>query len=347
MSKKKETNEEVLIIEEIEDKKRLEELKNLDKLISSSCKGTYKGKYINEYKAETKYINTECVSIDLLLKGLPLGRIIECRGGYSSGKSTLCFYLIGAMQKKGYINMLIDSEASYTEDYGELCGINTEDLIYLRPDSMEDCIEGIRVGLSSGLIKFIWIDSLSALVPSNEVDKDIGGGTLATRARLMSTYLPQIVNLCAKYEASVIWINQERTTNIGGYGASKSGTGGKALPFYASLILDISKESYIEDDDKIGQNTKIKVIKSKLKAKPFQEAIIPINYPNYDNGIGGVDLETDMLNKAIDLGIIEKRGSWFIFEDEKEQGQSKIIDLIKQRPDLKERVKNNLYKIIK
>jgi len=321
-----------------------EDLKQLDKLISSSCKGTYRSQYSKSYKADTKYVNTDCVSLDVLLKGWPVGRVVEFRGGYSSGKSTLCFYLIGAMQKNGYLNMLIDSEATYTEDYGKLCGIDTDKLIYLRPDSMEDCIEAIRIGLSSNLIKFIWIDSLSALVPSNEVSKDIGGGTLAARARLMSTYLPQIVNLCAKYEASVIWTNQERTSSIGGYGPSKAGTGGKALPYYASLILTINKQSYIEDNEKDGHISEITVLKSKLKAKPFQKALIPIRYPDEDKG--GLDIDTDIINNAIDLGIVQKKGSWYSFGELKEQGLNNFLKAIddKVRGKIKEKVYDHINK---
>ena len=315
-------------------KEQVDKLKALDKLLSSSCKGTFNGTYIKSSPQEVTYIPTECPSLDRLLGGLPLGRVIEFRGGYSSGKSSLSLYLIGVMQKAGYINMMIDAEAVYTEEYGEACGVDNNTLIYLRPNTMEDCIEAIRIGLSSDLIKFIWIDSLSALVPNNEVTKDVGEGTLAVRARLMSSYLPQIVNLCARHNASVIWLNQERTSNIGGYGPSKAGTGGKALPFYASLILEVSRESYIEEAGvKLGHNIRLKVIKSKLTAKPFSEATIPLNYPSSSKPTG-IDVTQDVINQVIQCNIVQRKGSWVCYKDIKEQGIVNFSNLVYQNPQL-------------
>jgi recombination protein RecA len=334
----------------VEDKllaEQVEQLKALDKLLSSSCKGAYSGTYMKGNHQQVTYVPTGCPSLDKLLVGWPLGRVIECRGGFSSGKSTLSLFLIGAMQRAGYINMLIDAEAVYTEEYGQACGVDNNSLIYLRPNTMEDCIEAIRIGLNSGLIKFIWIDSLSALVPNNEVSKDVGEGTLAIRARLMSTYLPQIVNLCAKHAASVIWLNQERTTNIGGYGPSKSGTGGKALPYYASLILETSKDGYIEEGaNKVGHNMKIKVTKSKLSAKPFTEVTLPINYPNSDKSVG-VDVTQDVINQAVSLGIVEKRASWVLYKDIKEQGFTNFSNLIISNKELFEEIKTDVVHKLK
>jgi recombination protein RecA len=325
----------------------IEKLEQLDNLLSKSCKGLYKGFTKSKEDIDLTVVKTGIFSIDLNIGGWPLGRIVEIRGATSSGKTSLSLSLIAKLQQRHYNSLWIDAESVYTDKYARACGVDTERLGVLKPNNMEECLEALRIVTKSGAVHFIWVDSLAALIPSEQEDKDITGGQLGRRAALMSKILPELSRNCGASECSIIWLNQERVGNLSTYGNPNVGTGGKALPYYSSLIIETRKGAYTEDKSiKLGHQCHIKITKSKLlSCLPFTEFDLPLKYFDSNTEEAGIDFIEDLFKVAIQLGAISKAGSYFSFKDKKAQGTSSFIELIKSDNQLFESIFNTTLEL--
>jgi recombination protein RecA len=324
-----------------ENQELVDKYKALDKLIESKCSGLYTGFSFDKRRViETEYVPIECISLSGLLGGYPKGKIIEFRGGWSGGKTTLAFYLISQLQKAGYRHLWIDTENSFDDKYAKACGINIDPgqgFAVIRPETAEDSLEALRITAASGIIDFMWLDSVASMACREEKEKSVDDKSVALKARLMSRILPQLASSCSKNNCSITFINQLRTANIGGYGPSTTGTGGMALPYNASLILDINKRGTFEESGiKVGQMSNVKAVKSKLdKVIPWSETSIPIAYMREDSDMAGVDVISDTLDYAMNLGIVNKSGSWISYGDSiKAQGKEKFKLALFENPKL-------------
>lgn len=317
----------------------IDKLKALDTKLSK-LKGS--GGFINKRKnIGVEKASTGCITLDRLLEGgFPKGRVVEILGNPSSGKTTLSLHLISALQKQGMSCLFVDVEATYTDDYAKACGVDTSTLGYFCPDSMEDAIEAIKY--AGEVIDFIFIDSVPAMIPTVELEKDAGSATLAIRARILSQEIPKLISIAKKSNCTFVFLNQYRTANIGGYGPSKAGSGGMALPYYTSLRIELTKIATLtEGSEQIGHTSRIKIIKSKISA-PFQEDTIDIIYPNtsYAKTSGaGIDRVGDIINVGKECGIIQLKGSFYSYGDNvKVQGKNQLREYLNSNPDVLEQI---------
>lgn len=325
--------------------------KALDNLIQSKCSGLYSGFAFDERKViETDYVPIECISLSNLLGGYPKGKIVEFRGGWSGGKTTLALYLVSQLQKKGYTHLWVDTENAFDDKYARACGINLnpgKGFAVIRPESAEDSLEALRITASSGIIDFMWLDSVASMACKEEKEKNVDDKSVAIKARLMSKILPQLSSSCSAHNCTITFINQLRTANIGGYGPSTTGTGGMALPYNASLILDINKRGTIEESGiKVGQMSNIKAVKSKLdRVVPWNETSVPITYFRKGSDITGIDIISDTLDYAMNLNIVIKSGSWISYGDDfKYQGKEKFKSALLNNPTLLKEILSKTYK---
>jgi recombination protein RecA len=242
--------------------------------------------------------------------------------------------------------MWIDLEACFTESYAKSCGVDIDKLIVIRPDNMNEALEAIRVGSSSGLISFIAIDSVAAMVPKDEFDKDVGGGMIGTRARLMSSTLPQIVKHCSDTGCIAFFINQERACNITGMGPKSTTAGGSALPYYSSVRLDMNRVGWLEgkSGEKIGFQVSVASIKNKTYI-PFKKALLTIMYPS-DTTEGGIDLIADVVTNSIEMGVVKRSGSWLYYNGESIQGEPKFKQMLRESPELLVEIRHKVMEII-
>jgi recombination protein RecA len=288
-------------------------------------------------------ISTGAISLDMALGvgGVPRGRVIEIFGPESSGKTTLALHIIAEAQKSGGIAAFVDAEHALDIGYARKLGVKTDDLLVSQPDTGEQALEIGEMLVRSGAIDVLVIDSVAALVPKAEIEGDMGDSHMGLQARLMSQALRKLTGIISKSNCCVIFINQIRMKIGVMFGNPETTTGGNALKFYASVRMDIRKiASLKQGNDVIGSRTRVKVVKNKV-APPFKEVEFDILYGE------GISREGDVLDLAVDKGIIEKSGSWFSYGKERiGQGRENARIYLKEHGDVLADVQGKLLEQI-
>ena len=274
---------------------------------------------------DVEAISTGCLSLDMALGvgGVPKGRIIEVFGPESSGKTTLALHIVAECQKNGGKAAFIDAENALDPEYAKNLGCNAEDLLVSQPDSGEQALDILQKLLETAALDVIVIDSVAALVPKAELDGQIGDVTVGLQARLMSQALRKLSGPINKSRTCVVFINQIREKIGVMFGSPETTPGGSALKFYSSVRLDIRRIAAIkEGTDMTGNRTRVKVVKNKV-APPFKMTEFDIMYGK------GISYAGDLLDLALQGGVVEKMGSWFSYKGEKiAQGREKVKTLL-------------------
>ena len=261
---------------------------------------------------EIPVIPSGAMALDIAMGigGFPRGRVIEIYGPESSGKTTVCLHVVANAQKAGGTCAYIDTEHALDPKYAKIIGVDTDNLIVSQPDCGEDALNIADTLVHSNAIDVLVIDSVAALVPRAEIEGQMGDSHVGLQARLMSQALRKLTAIIAKSNTCVIFTNQIREKIGVMFGNPETTTGGRALKFYASIRLDIRRIATIKGADGVaaGSRVKVKVVKNKL-APPFMECEFDIMYAE------GISRAGSLLDVAIDMGILEKRGSWFAMND--------------------------------
>lgn len=261
---------------------------------------------------DVELINSGALSLDLALGGgYPKGRIIEVYGPESSGKTTLTLHAIAEIQKKGGTAAFVDAEHALDPAYARRLGVDTDNLLVAQPDNGEQALEIVETLVRSNAVDLVIVDSVAALVPQAEIEGEMGDSHMGLQARLMSQALRKLTGIINKSKTIVIFINQIRMKIGVMFGNPETTTGGNALKFYASVRLDIRRTGQIKSgEDIIGNRTKVKIVKNKI-APPFRVAEFDIMYNE------GISKTGDVLDLAVQHGIVGKSGAWFDYNDAK------------------------------
>ena len=274
---------------------------------------------------DVEAISTGCLSLDMALGvgGVPKGRIVEVFGPESSGKTTLALHIVAECQKHGGKAAFIDAENALDPEYAKNLGCNADDLLVSQPDSGEQALDILQKLLETAALDVIVIDSVAALVPKQELDGQIGDVTVGLQARLMSQALRKLSGPINKSRTCVVFINQIREKIGVMFGSPETTPGGRALKFYSSVRLDIRRIAAIkEGTDMTGNRTRVKVVKNKV-APPFKMTEFDIMYGK------GISYAGDLLDLALQGGVVEKMGSWFSYKGDKiAQGREKVKTLL-------------------
>ena len=284
-------------------------------------------------------ISTGSLTLDLALGigGLPRGRIIEIYGPESSGKTTLALHSVAEVQKKGGTAAYIDVENALDPVYAKALGIDIDELLVSQPDSAEQALEITESLVRSGAVDIVVVDSVAALVPQAEVDAEMGQTQVAAQARLMSQALRKLTSSIAKTNCIVIFINQLRLKVGIVYGNPETTPGGTALKYYASVRIDIRKSEVLKNGtNSYGNHVKCKVVKNNV-APPFKVAEFDILYGK------GISKTGEILDLAVEAGIVEKSGAWFSYNDERiAQGRDKARTFLEEHPEVTEEIENKI-----
>jgi recombination protein RecA len=276
-------------------------------------------------------ISTGSIGLDIALGigGLPKGRIVEIYGPESSGKTTLTLQVIAECQKTGGTAAFVDAEHALDPSYAKKLGVNLDDLLISQPDTGEQALEITDMLVRSAAVDVIVVDSVAALTPKAEIEGDMGDSHMGLQARLMSQALRKLTANIKRSNTLVIFINQIRMKIGVMFGNPETTTGGNALKFYASVRLDIRRTGAIKKgDDILGNETRVKVVKNKV-APPFKKAEFDILYNE------GISREGEIIQFATQLGIIEKAGAWYSYNQSKiGQGKDNVRQYFKDNPEI-------------
>ncbi|MEI6435307.1 MAG: recombinase RecA [Bacteroidota bacterium] len=302
----------------------------LDKLEKTFGKGTIMRLGDNAIEA-VEVISTGSIGLDAALGigGLPKGRVTEIYGPESSGKTTLALHAIAESQKTGGIAAFIDAEHAFDRFYAHKLGVDVENLLVSQPDSGEQALEITENLIRSGAIDIIVIDSVAALTPKSEIEGEMGDSKMGLQARLMSQALRKLTATISKTATCCIFINQLREKIGVMFGNPETTTGGNALKFYASVRLDIRKQTQIKEGEEIvGNHVKVKVVKNKV-APPFRKAEFDIIFGE------GISRAFEIIDLATELNVIKKSGSWFSYGDTKlGQGRDAVKKILQDNLEL-------------
>ena len=261
--------------------------------------------------------------------GYPRGRVIEIYGPESSGKTTLTIHAIAEVQKQGGIAAFIDAEHAFDAAYAAALGVDTDNLLISQPDNGEQALEIADHLISSGAVDLVVVDSVAALTPKSEIEGEMGDSKMGLHARLMSQALRKLTATISKTGCTCMFINQIRMKIGVMFGNPETTTGGNALKFYSSIRLDIRRIGAIKNGEDItGNRTRVKVVKNKV-APPFKKVEFDIMFGK------GISRSGEVLDKAVELDVVNKSGSWFSYNDTKlGQGRDAVKQMISDNPEL-------------
>lgn len=293
---------------------------------------------------EVDVISTSSIGLDraLGIGGIPKGRVTEIYGPESSGKTTVALHVIAEAQKNGGFAAFIDAEHALDPVYAKNLGVDIDNLIISQPDTGEQALEILEELIRSGALDVVVVDSVAALVPKAEIDGEMGDSHVGLHARLMSQALRKLTGVIKKSNTAAIFINQLREKVGVLFGNPEVTTGGRALKFYSSIRMDVRRTDTLKKGAEfIGNRTRVKVVKNKM-APPFKQAEFDIMYGS------GISAEGDLLDIAVEEGIVQKSGAWFSYNGERlGQGRDRVKLFLQENDDIREEIKTRLQESLK
>ncbi len=280
-------------------------------------------------------ISTGSLALDIALGvgGVPRGRITEIHGVESSGKTTLAYHIVAEAQRAGGVAAFIDAEHSVDPEYAKNLGVDINKLLISQPSTGEEALEIMDALVRSGAVDVVVLDSVAALVPKAEIEGEMGDSHMGLQARLMSQAMRKLNGSISKTNTAAIFINQIREKIGVMFGNPETTPGGRALKFYASVMLDVRRiETLKQGADMVGNRVKVKVVKNKV-APPFRQAEFDIMFGK------GISRSGSIIDIGVEMELIAKRGAFFSYGETRiGQGRENAKTYLESNPAMMDEI---------
>ncbi len=322
---------------------------NIDNLIAQITKQFGEGSImklgeeeVNSRKIPSISTGALTLNIALGICGVPRGRVVEIYGPESSGKTTLMLHIVANAMKAGGSCAFIDTEHALDPEYAKKIGVDLDNLLVSQPDSGEEALNICEALVKSGELDVVVLDSVAALAPKAELDGEMGQSHVGLQARLMSQALRKLTGSINRSKTCVLFTNQIREKVGVMFGSPETTPGGRALKFYASVRMDIRRIATIKDNTgvAVGSRARVKVVKNKV-APPFTEGEFDILYAE------GISWEGSILDAAMDLNLIERRGSWLSLDGTQlGQGRDAAREVLRENKEMQQMLVDRVFAAI-
>jgi len=294
-------------------------------------------------------ITSGSTTLDYVLGGgFPGNQWNELIGEPSHGKTAVALKTIAANQaiNPEYTTVWVAAE-QWVPDYAEMCGVDTSRVIVIETSTMEEAYQSVIEFAESKSVDAIVIDSLPALSPAPEMEKDMNEMTIGKGALLTNKFF-RVVGTAMKRsliedERPVLGliINQYRMKIGVMHGDPRTTPGGEGKNYAFFTRCEIRRDEWIEvgsgtNKIRIGQRIKVRTLKNKT-APPQRVAYFDFYFAN--GGLclpGEYDFAKEIASLAVVKDIIQRKGGWYYYGERKWQGIEPVIDSIRAEIDLKE-----------
>lgn len=291
-----------------------------------------------QLRPDIRAISTGSMLLDIAtgIGGIPRGRVVEIYGKESAGKSTLSIHLMAEAMRAGGSAAYIDAEHAMDPVYAANCGLDVERLLISQPDYGEQALNIVDRIVTSSSVDVVVVDSVAALVPLAEVENDVGDLRIGLQAKMMSEALRKLNPKINRSKTAVVFVNQIRE-KIGGYGNPETTPGGRALKFYASMRIEMTRMQAVKEGNRaIGNRVRASIRKNKV-APPFRQAEFDIIFNQ------GISTANEIVDAGEQLGIITRKGSHYYYQDDRlGLGKEAASRAINNDPDLSERIADGI-----
>lgn len=277
---------------------------------------------------DIQFVSTGLPQLDRICGGgIPLRRVSLISGPPSLGKSTIALMAIAEAQKLGMKTLLYDAEFSAETSQMLQCGVDIDELDLEQPELAEAGLDAVEAYLRKNKNCLVVIDSLGGLHSRVDAEKSSGEKSIGTQASIVSKFIRKVVPLLAVNNSAMICITHEFTDIMTG---KVKASGGDKVMYHASLHFRLKPKYGVvlkQGDKTIGKVVQAEIKKTKVGNTEKQECDLQYLFDS------GFNPQADLLQDALDKGIIEKRGNLYFYSHEKLGMISKVREWMKDHAE--------------
>ena len=271
--------------------------------------------------------------------GLNTGATHLFWGTPSVGKTTMCFRILAEAQRMGYRPVIVDSESSYNDAYAIKCGIDVDDIVVVQSTIVEEILKNIHEYLTHQEEKHIFLfDSLSNIIKEEFYDKPEGGKAMGLQSRSQGFLLQKLVNYLHKERNMMMFVAHQTVDLSGMFAVTKAKMGNTVhhnMHNIIKLFLSMSKSEMERDDTNLITSQRATWTIEKTKQLP---SIGTTGYYYVLPQEGRIDIDRELIDIAVEMEIIQRKGAWYSYESEKWNGLTSINLSDKQRSAIQKEI---------